>query len=85
MKIDRLIGGICFGIGLTRLLLHTNHSWFNWALIGIGVLSLVLYLAERFIKNDFWEFCRKYDSMTPRERLDDCERRIARKVTKKCL
>jgi hypothetical protein len=74
---ERLIGGICLGVGLVRLFSNTEHVWFSWSLIGIGLFTLVIYLAERFISKEYWGGCKRYDAMTPEQKITDCERRIA--------
>jgi len=54
MRLDRLVGGLCLGIGATRLLLGmSNPLNINWIFVGIGILVIVLYVAERFRPNWF--------------------------------
>ena len=47
MKLDRLVGGLCLSIGATRLLLGMpNPMNINWVFLGIGILAIVLCIAE---------------------------------------
>ncbi len=49
MRLDRLVGGICLGLGITRLILRMDPPLYNWILLIIGLFGIGLYCAERFI------------------------------------